>query len=441
MGELSTKWAKRALCPVCGGSRFYHVPLGRADTWYRQLEQLPQWKRFRGLPENAGVAFSEPRLEWDQPTFDRSELPTLHVRCGACASLLPPQFLGEAKSRVLLITTGMPQAGKTTWLKCLFNPAHKKHLIAEPTNLISRDPYYYIEPYTIANPDPRTAIPILLHGMRLQFQRRSIDIAGIDIKGEVFHQRSTTPDKYMRVLDILKNLRAMQFAELFVMFVVPFDPTHDRQNIGQLTSHLMNEPGARDAWQGVIWTHLDHAQLRSEEDLFAFLESSPDAVALARRVVGGTEDVFDSRFVAAAADLERLVLHKHTWTGNLPLLESLTWLLYRIMVAYGSLPARFRVGNAEFYYTFNDGLGAVLVRQCMRLAAALFATWDGTGRGDFAPMIRESLTPGTELRFPVLPCGLEFLHGGGSDGAQHDGEEGMPVWGDLLLLEILRRHG
>src|SRR6266508_3828596 len=145
MADISTKWTKHAMCPVCGGTRFHHGPLGRADTWHQQLASQPQWKRFRGLPENAEVAFNEPRLTWDQPTFDRANTPTQHVRCGVCASLLPPQFVGDAKSRVLLITTGMPQAGKTTWLKCLFNPAQKKHLIAEPTNLISRDPYYYIE--------------------------------------------------------------------------------------------------------------------------------------------------------------------------------------------------------------------------------------------------------------------------------------------------------
>lgn len=440
MVEFTSKWAKQSHCPICGGTRFYHVPLGRADTWNQQLAQLPQWKRYRGLPETAEVAFNEPRLAWDQPTFDDAPASTGHVRCGRCASLLPPQFLADPKSRVLLITTGMPQAGKTTWLKCLFNPAQKRHLIAEPTNLISRDPYYYIEPYTIANPDPRTAIPILLHGMRLQFQRRAIEIAGIDIKGEVFHQRTTTPDKYMRILDILKNLRSMKFAELFVMFVVPFDPTRSRQNIGQLTSHLMNDPGARRSWQGVIWTHLDHAQLRDEQGLFEFLQSSEHAVALARRVIGGTEEVFDSKFIAAASDIERLVQKKQGWTASLELLESLTWLLYRIMVAYSGLPARFQVGNAEFYYTFMDGLGAKLVLQCMRLAAALFAAWDGVGRGDFAPMIRESMMPGTELRFPVLPCGLEFLPGGG-DPAQSDGDDGLPVWGDLLLLEILRRHG
>lgn len=432
----TTKWTKHALCPVCGGKNFFHVPLGRADTWYRQLEHQPQWKRYRGLPETAGVAFSEPRLEWDQPTFDLAPIPSQHVRCGVCASLLPPQFLGEAKSRVLLITTGMPQAGKTTWLKCLFNPAQKKHLIAEPTNLISRDPYYYIEPYTIANPDPRTAIPILLHGMRLTFQRRAIDIAGIDIKGEVFHQRTTTPDKYMRVLDILKNLRAMKFSELFITFVVPFDPTRTRQNIGQLTSHLTNEPGARGGWQGVIWTHLDYAQLRNQADLFAFLQTSAPATALAQRVIGGTDEIFTSELAQAASDVERLVLQKQSWTSDLEVLESLTWLLYRIMVAYNTLPARFHTGNAEFYYTFMDGLGEKLVRQCMRLSAALFAAWDSAGRGDFASMIRESMMPGTELRFPVLPCGLEFL---GTQAAE--GDDGLPVWGDLLLLEILRRHG
>lgn len=431
----------KALCPVCGGTSFHHVTLGRADTWYRQLDQQPQWKRFRGLPENAGVAFSEPRLEWDQPTFDRSNVPSQHVRCDKCASLLPPQFLGDPKSRVLLITTGMPQAGKTTWLKCLFNPAQKKHLIAEPTTLIGRDPYYYIEPYTIANPDPRTAVPILLHGMRLQFQRRPIDIAGIDIKGEVFHQRTTTPDKYMRVLDILKNLRSMMFAELFVMFVVPFDATRTRPHIGQLTSHLTNVPGSRGTWQGVIWTHLDRARLGSEAQLVAFLQSSEAAVALAQRVIGGNEEVFDSRFVAALTDIEKLVQNRQIWTGHLEVLESLTWLLYRIMVAYSGLPARFRIGNAEFYYTFMDGLGSVLVKQCMRLAATLFAAWDVAGRGDFAPMIRESMMPGTELRFPVLPCGIEFLQSGSDDGQPRDGDDGLPVWGDLLLLEILRRHG
>jgi hypothetical protein len=422
--------ARDARCPVCAGTVFYRVPLGRADTWYRQLTEKPQWKRFRGLPENAGVAFSEPRLEWDQPTFDVAETFTQHVRCGTCASLVPPQFLGEPKARVLLITTGMPQAGKTTWLKCLFNPAQKRYLIAEPTNLISRDPYYYIEPYTIANPDPRTAVPILLHGMKLRFQRKSIDIAGIDIKGEVFHQRTNTPDKYMRVLDILKNLRAMTFAELFTMFVVPFDPTRTRQNIGQLTAHLTHEPGSRRTWQGVIWTHLDRAQLRSEEALLGFLQSSEPASALARRALA-SEDPFDSRFEAAAADIERLVQKKRNWTTDLELLESLTWLLYRVMIAYSDLPGRLGTGNVEFYYT---GIGSRLVKQCMHLTSALFAAWDSAGRGDFAPMIRESMMAGTDLRFPVLPCGIEFMQG-------EDGDEGLPVWGDLLLLEILGRHG
>ncbi len=425
--------AKDARCPVCGATVFYRVPLGRADTWYRQLDEQPQWKRYRGLPENAGVAFSEPRLEWDQPTFDHAQTFTQHVRCGTCASLVPPQFLGDPKSRVLLITTGMPQAGKTTWLKCLFQPAQKRHLIAEPTTLISRDPYYYIEPYTIANPDPRTAVPILLHGMKMRFQRKMIDIAGIDIKGEVFHQRTTTPDKYMRVLDILKNLRSMRFAELFVMFVVPFDPTRTRQNIGQLASHLTHEPGSRGTWQGVIWTHLDQAQLGDAEALQNFLQPSEPALALVQRAIAGSDDLFDSRFPAAAADLERLVHKKQNWRDDLALLESLSWVLYRIMLAYGGLPARMRTGNVEFYYT---GIGAQLVKQCMRLAACLFAAWDGAGRGDFAPMIRESMMAGTEISFPVLPCGIEFLHGEATDG-----EDGMPVWGDLLLLEILGRHG
>jgi hypothetical protein len=424
--------AKDARCPVCGATVFYRVPLGRADAWYRQLDERPQWKRHRGLPENAGVAFSEPRLEWDQPTFEPAQTFTEHVRCGTCASLIPPQFLGEPKSRVLLITTGMPQAGKTTWLKCLFNPAQKKHLIAEPTTLISRDPYYYIEPYTIANPDPRTAVPILLHGMKLTFQRKTIDIAGIDIKGEVFHQRTTTPDKYMRVLDILKNLRRMQFAELFMMFVVPFDPSRTTQHIGQLTAHLVHEPGSRGKWQGVIWTHLDRAQLRSEPALLEFLQSSEPALALARRAIDG-DDVFDSRFVDAAKDIDRLVQQKQNWTGSLDLLESLTWLLYRVMVGYSAVPARLRTGNVEFYYT---GIGSVLIKQSMHLASALFAAWDSAGRGDFAPMIRESMMPGADSRFPVLPCGIEFLHGN-----PEDADDGLPVWGDLLLLEILERHG
>jgi len=423
--------AKDARCPVCGATVFYRVPLGRADAWYRQLEGQPQWKRHRGLPENAGVAFSEPRLEWDQPTFDIADKFTDHVRCGTCASLLPPQFLCESKSRVLLITTGMPQAGKTTWLKCLFSPSQKRHLIAEPTSLISRDPYYYVEPYTIANPDPRTAVPILLHGMKLTFQRKSIDIAGIDIKGEVFHQRTTTPDKYMRVLDILKNLRAMTFAELFMMFVVPFDASRTRQNIGQLGAHLVHQPGSRGMWQGVIWTHLDRAELRDGEALLAFLESSEAASAMARRAIDG-EDLFDSRFVDAVSDIDRLVQKKHNWPASLDLLESLTWLLYRIMLGYSAVPARLRTGNVEFYYT---GIGSMLVQHTRQLASTLFAAWDAAGRGDFAPMIRESQMPGAESNFPVLPCGIEFL--GNSD----DADDGLPVWGDLLLLEILARHG
>ena len=377
------------------------------------------------------MAFHEPRLEWDQPIFDQSPTPTGHVRCAGCASLVPPQFLAPPKSRVLLITAGMPQAGKTTWLKCLFNPAQKRYLIAEPTNQISRAPYDFVEPYTIANPDPRTAVPFLLHGMRLRFQRTDMHVAGIDIKGEVFHQRTTTPDKYLRVLDILKNLRAMPFADLFVTFVVPFDATCQRQNIGQLGAHLTHEPGSRGTWQGVLWTHLDHAQLRDEAALFAFLQGSDAALALARRATAGSEELFDSQFQNAAAEIEHLVQKKQNWTADLALLESLTWLLYRLMLAYSSMPGRFGRGNVEFYFTFSGGLGSILVRQCMRIAAALFAAWDRAGCGDFAPMIRESMMPGTDLRFPVLPCGLQFLY---------EGDEGLPVWGDLLLLEILRRH-
>src|SRR5215213_3881765 len=264
MGIFSKSAADKS-CPICGGTRFYPVPVGRADTWHQQVDKVPQWKQHRGLAAGAGVAFSEPRLEWDQPTFDRANGNSPHVRCDRCASLVPPQFLSDVKSRVLLITTGMPEAGKTTWLKCLFNPSSKKHLIAEPTNVISREPYDFVEPYTIANPDPRTAVPILLHGMRLTFQRQKIDVAGIDVKGEVFHQRTTTPDKYMRVLEIIRNLRTMSFSALLTMFVVPFDPTLSRQNIGQLTSHLTNQPGSRGTWQGVIWTHLDRARLRDAE--------------------------------------------------------------------------------------------------------------------------------------------------------------------------------
>lgn len=425
-------------CPICGGKQFYNVPVGRAEVWHEQVEKIPHWKQARGLPAGAGVAFSEPRLEWDQPTFERASTPTPHVRCLTCASLVPPQFLSDI-SRVLLITTGMPAAGKTTWLKCLFNPSSKKHLIAEPTNLISRHPYDFVEPYTIANPDPRTAVPILLHGMRLTFQRQKIDVAGIDVKGEVFDQRTRSTDKYMRVLEIIRNLRSMSFSQLLTMFVVPFDPTLTRQNIGQLTSHLTNHPGSRGTWQGVIWTHLDRARLHDPEALFAFLGGGEDALPLAGRVVDGTQEVFDSRFVMAATEIERLVQNTRTWTGRLELLESLTWLLYRIMLAYTLLPPRFGVGKVEFYYSFNGGLGETLVRQCMRLAAVLFSAWDSAGRGDFAAMIREAMRPGSEPQFPVLPCGIEFLPV--PDGQPTDGEDGLPVWGDLLLLELLRRHG
>jgi len=424
------KLDKNAVCPVCGSTHFFNVPLGSAETWNQQVDKHPQWKRSRGLPENAAVAFSEPRLEWDQPIFDPMPTPTPHLRCSNCTSLIPPQFVVDPKSRVMLVTTGMPQAGKTTWLKCLFNPAQKRYLIAEPTNQIRREPYEFVEPYTIANPDPRTAVPFLLHGMKLTFQRSRIEVAGIDIKGEVF-QPGVSPNKYLRVLDILKHLRSMKFAELFVTFVVPFDPTCTRQNIGQLTSHLTNAPGSRGTWQGVIWTHLDRAQLHDQEALFAFLQSSESALALARRVVAGADEVFDSRFPDAAEAIDRLVQRKQNWTNDLALLDSLTWLLYRIMLAYSALPPRFNMGNVEFYFSFMDGLGSLLVRHCMRMAASLFSAWDRAGCGDFGPMIRESMMPGTDLRFPVLPCGLEFLR---------DGDDGMPVWGDLLLLEILRQH-
>jgi len=425
----------KARCPICGGEAFHPVAIGRADTWNQQIQAHGEWKRYRGLPEGAAVAFSEPRLEWDQPTFDRATngAPEKHMRCARCASLVPPQFLAEPKSRVLLITTGMPQAGKTTWLKCLFNPASKRHLIAEPTRQIGRRPYDYIEPYTIANPDPRTAIPILLHGMTLTFQRHQVEVAGIDIKGEVFHQHQATPDKYMRVLHVLENVRAMSFAELFLMFVVPFDPTLRHEHIGRLASHLTHRPGERRTWQGVIWTHLDNARLRDPARLLEFLAHSEAAWRLAHRAIGG-EELFDRDLIPALTELERIVKNSRGWEERLDVLESLTWLLYRLMLGYASLADRYPGGKVEFYFVYKGGAGSLAVRQCMRFAAALFAAWDGAGRGDFSAMIHEAMAPGADSPFPVLPCGLEFL------GQAADGEEGMPVWGDLLLLEILRLH-
>jgi hypothetical protein len=422
---------KNARCPVCGGRSFFSVPVGRADTWNQQVDKHPQWKVNRGLPEKAPVAFHEPRLEWDQPTFDPYPTPTGHLRCSTCASLIPPQFLGPPKSRVLLITFGMPEAGKTTWLKCLFHPAKQRYLIVEPSSEIGREPYDFVEPYTIDNPDPRTAVPFLLHGTRLTFQRAHMQVAGIDIKGEVFHQRNTAPDKMRRVRMILRNLRDTPFADLFFLFVVPFDASCTRQNIGQLDADLVHEPGARGTWQGVLWTHLDQAKLHDPNALFAFLQGDEAALALAQRAVAGSDELFKSDFESAAAEIERLVHEKRNWTNDLALLESLTWLLYRLMLEYSSLPARLRRPSLEFYFTYSGGVGSILVRHCMRMAAALFAAWDRAGCGDFAPMVRESMMPGSDLLFPVLPCGLEFR---GQD------DEGLPVWGDLLLLEILRRH-
>jgi hypothetical protein len=153
-------------------------------------------------PSRKRASHSPSRVWWDQLTFEPAQTFTDHVRCGKRV-VIPLQFLGEPKSRVLLITTGMPQAGRRR-AEVPFNPAQTSRRAHVP---IGHDPYYYIEPYTIANPDPRTAVPILLHGMKPTFQRKSIQIA-TDISGEVFHQRTNTPDKYMR-LDILKNLRAM----------------------------------------------------------------------------------------------------------------------------------------------------------------------------------------------------------------------------------------
>jgi hypothetical protein len=258
-----------------------------------------------------------------------------------------------------------------------------------------------------------------------------MQIAGIDIKGEVFHQRDTAPDKMRRLRQILRNLRATPFADLFFVFVVPFDPTCSRQNIGQLDTDLMHEPGARGRWQGVLWTHLDHAQLHDAAALFGFLKGNDAALALAQRAVAGNEELFTPDFDKAAAQIERAVQGKRNWAADLALLDSLTWLLYRLMLAYSDLPARFQRGKVEFYFSFSGALGSLLVRYCMRIAAALFAAWDRAGCGDFEPMIRESMMPGTELLFPVLPVGLQFQNGD---------EEGMPVWGDLLLLEMLRRH-
>jgi hypothetical protein len=119
----------------------------------------------------------------------------------------------------------------------------------------------------------------------------------------------------------------------------------------------------------VIWTHLDRAELRNEAGLVEFLQPSEHATALARRAISG-DDVFDSKFVDAASDIERLVQERQKWTGSLDVLESLTWLLYRIMLGYSAVPARLRTGNVEFITRIVP-----LVKKCMHLARAL-RRWD-----------------------------------------------------------------
>ena len=99
------------------------------------------------------------------------------------------------------------------------------------------------------------------------------------------------PDKYMRVLGILKTLRAIPFSELLVMFVVPFDREVLREHIGQAMSHLGNRPGSRGTWQGVIWTHLDRAELRNAEGMLAFLD--PFALSYPGFLIAGDRATLD----------------------------------------------------------------------------------------------------------------------------------------------------
>jgi hypothetical protein len=97
-------------------------------------------------------------------------------------------------------------------------------------------------------------------------------------------------------------------------------------------------------------------------------------------------------------------------------------------------------GKVALYFEYGAGLGKRMVQATCTLAAALFAAWDDVDRGDFAAMVRDGIRdPNARGAFRVLPCGFAFPRG--VDPANLEPEmlwrDGLPVWGDLLLLEIL----
>jgi hypothetical protein len=453
--KLRQKFQKRStesmLCPVCGGTSVYEAAVGDITLWEQQLGTHAEWKRKRGLDVTAPAPVSRPDGQnWALPAFDEQPPAAAgappprhrHMRCSTCWSLLPPPFLEQHSKRVLMITTGMPEAGKTTWIRCLFEPQNPRYLIVEPTTAVARRPYRYVEPYTVANVDPRSALPFLLHSTDISFQSRTIPIAGVDIKGETFRDRETMPDKYHTVEDIVNNVRSMRFDEFLMLFVVPFTASGTERYIGQLANHLINPTkDNKRMWQGIIWTHLDSAVLRDEAALRSFSSDAGDAAESLVTAALSKKNPFDHTDWERALAQLRKSITSHDWSGSQELLESLTWLLFQLMRAYSEQRLVTEVGKVELYFEYGDGLGKRMVQACSALASTLFASWDNLGRGAFAAMVLEGVRdPHARGAFRVLPCGFAFPQGVDPQSVDPTTlwRDGRPVWGDLLLLEILQ---
>ena len=249
---------------------------------------------------------------------------------------------------------------------------------------MSRSAYEFIEPFTIANVNGRTPLTFLIYGLDLKFQKSEISVAGVDFKGELFQDIDTPANKYLIVDGLLKRVSTLRFDTLLLLFVIRFDPTGGRMHVGKMRPLLGGDPQNHHFREGVIWTHLDQAVLRDPEGLRAFATGTAAEEVVAYLIAepgdgdgatGLTSEILD------CAQALKTKIQSVRWKNKLPLLESLTWLLFQLMLQYSEVADKQPDRKPDFYW---DNAGRGIVQAIRELAMELFAAWDGMRiRGDF----------------------------------------------------------
>jgi hypothetical protein len=476
----------RRLCPLCGGSKAYRVWNKITYAELRAaLNNKQEWLAARGviadqvpnLPTKLAAKETTtllPGLEEKNPrgrAYDDEE----HRRCRECHSLLPPQFWRPelASQAFSLAVLGYGEVGKTTWLTSMLTPpANEMFEVVRKSDSLLTHSYDYAEPYTIGllreMRGARTLMAWTLLGTTIKRgDRERILVRTLDMRGEHLRGFETEARGIInRHLTMRGNHAALLVVDRYA------GPTLDRTDsdaldptvlIGRVFQDL-KFPWPDWVWSGVVWTYLDKAAWT--EETAAWLRQHVPDVCDALIDLGSTNPVLGADlykewrsvvrhinetmvqrlftainittgFSNPTSEI-RLPRHRRTLIERLmnmrrrptidrtkvdvsddpppsgKSLEGLIALLFRLQIAYSLQAGAYKGGKDAYYRESGERFCAFI----MDLARELYVLWDRP-RGAMGQLIR------TNAISKVFPCGMV------------GGENGVSVWSDLILLEVL----